>query len=132
MCCKKNAKGKLYITEKTIKNTADLVQAIQKRLGIDDDHVIRHFDVNGKLCPYPYIKPPKWKVLHAKLTGQHQKIKAKGNLIVRKSSLLTSKRIGLLTKGKSYEIVKTNKKKSRGQLADGGWITITEKYAEKL
>ena len=132
MGCKKNAKGKLYITEKTIKNTADLVQAIQKRLGIDDDHVIRHFDVNGKLCPYPDIEPSKWKVLHAKLTGQHQKIRAKGNLIVRKSSLLTSKRIGLLTKGKSYEIVKTNKKKSRGQLADGGWITITEKYAEKL
>lgn len=69
MCCKKNAKGKLYITEKTIKNTADLVQAIQKRLGIDDDHVIRHFDVNGKLCPYPYIEASKWKVLHAKLTG---------------------------------------------------------------
>ena len=106
--------------------------AIQKRLGIDDDHVIRHFDVNGKLCPYPYIEPPKWKVLHAKLTGQHQKIRAKGNLIVRKSSLLTSKRIGLLTKGKSYEIVKTNKKKSRGQLKDGGWITITNKYAERV
>lgn len=132
MCCKKNTKGNLYITEKTIKNTAELVQAIQKRLDIDDNHVIRHFDVNGKLCPYPYIEQNKWNLLRSKLTGQYIKIKAKGNLIVRKSSLLTSKRIGLLTKGKTYEIVRTNGKKSRGQLKDGGWITITEKYAEKL
>lgn len=132
MCCRKNKKGQLYITEKTIKNTADLVQAIQKRLDIDADHVIRHFDVNGKLCPYPYIEESKWRLLRAKLTGSHYKIKAKGNLIVRKSSLLVSKRIGLLTKGKTYDIVKTNAKKTRGQMADGGWITITSKYAEKI
>ena len=132
MCCRRNAKGKLYITEKTIRNTADLVQAIQKRLGIDDSHVIRHFDVNGKLCPYPYIEDAKWRVLHAKLTGCYQKVRAKGKLIVRKSSLLTSRRVGLLAKGKVCDIVKTNGKKSRGQLKDGGWITITGKYAEKV
>lgn len=132
MCCRKNAKGNLYITEKTIKNTADLVQAIQKRLGIDADHVIRHFDVNGKLCPYPYIEASKWCLLHSKLTGKHFKVKAKGNLIVRKSSLLTSKRTGLLTKGKTYDIVNCNSRETRGQLASGGWITITDKYAEKL
>lgn len=132
MCCKENEKGKLYITEKTIERTAELVQAIQKRLKINDDHVVRHFDVNGKLCPYPYIEADKWKLIHAKLTGRHFKIKAKGNLIVRKSSLLTSKRTGLLTKGKTYDVIKTNSLKTRGQLKDGGWITVTEKYAEKV
>ena len=104
----------------------------KKRLGIDDDHVIRHFDVNGKLCPYPYIEASKWKVLHAKLTGQHQKIKAKRELDREKVFPADIKADWTSHKGKSYEIVKTNKKKSRGQLADGGWITITEKYAEKL
>lgn len=132
MCCRKNAKGNLYITEKTIKNTADLVQAIQKRLDIDDNHVIRHFDVNGKLCPYPYIEASKWRLLHGKLTGKHFEVKAKGNLIVRKSSLLTSKRIGLLTKGKIYDIVNCNSRGNRGQLTGGGWITITDKYAERI
>lgn len=132
MCCRKNAKGQLYITEKTIKKTAELVQAIQKRLKINDEHVIRHFDVNGKLCPYPYIEESKWKLLRAKLTGKQFKIKTKGKLIVRKSSLLTSKRTGLLEKGKTYDIVKTNAIKNRGQLKDGGWITITSKYATKV
>lgn len=108
------------------------MQAIQKRLKIDDEHVVRHFDVNGKLCPYPYIEESKWKLLRAKLTGKQFKIKTKGKLIVRKSSLLTSKRTGLLEKGKTYDIVKTNAIKSRGQLKDGGWITITSKYATKV
>lgn len=132
MCCKKNSKGQLYITDKTIERTAKLVQAIQKRLKINDANVIRHFDVNGKLCPYPYIEESKWKILHARLTGNYVKVKTKGNLIVRSSSLLTSKKIDTLVKGKIYEIVKTNSTGNRGQLKDGGWITITSKYVSKL
>lgn len=131
MCCKKNAKGKLYITEKTIKNTADLVQAIQKRLGIDDNHVIRHFDVNGKLCPYPYIEASKWKETHDKLVNCFE-IRAKGNLIVRKTSSLLSKKVRTLKKGDTYTIVDTNAKGTRGKLKEGGWITITSKYAERV
>ena len=132
MCCKKNTKGQLYISEKTIENTAWLVQAIQKRLGIDNDHVIRHFDVNGKLCPLPYIKESEWDDVHALLTGQKFKIKTKGKLIVRKTSSLLSKKTSVLTKGKEYQIIRTNLKGTRGKLKEGGWITITSKYAERI
>ena len=42
----------------------DLVQDIMARRGIDGDHVIRHHDVTGKLCPLPYIDDGKWSWLH--------------------------------------------------------------------
>ena len=132
MCCRRNAKGKLYISKATLERTAKLVQAIQKRLGVDNDHVIRHFDVNGKLCPLPYIKESKWDDVHAILTGQKFTVKVKGKLIVRKTSSILSKKTKVLTKGKEYQIIRTNAKGTRGQLADGGWITITSKYVERV
>lgn len=49
MCCKKK-NGKLYITDKTIENTADLVKHLMKKHGISADHVIRHYDVTSKNC----------------------------------------------------------------------------------
>lgn len=131
MCCKKGSNG-LYISKATLERTARLVQAIQKRLGIDNDHVIRHFDVNGKLCPLPYVQDSKWDDVHAIITGQKFKIKTKGKLIVRKTSSLLSKKTKVLTKGKEYQIIRTNVKGTRGKLKEGGWITITTKYAEKL
>ena len=131
MCCKKGSNG-LYISNATLERTAKLVQAIQKRLGIDNDHVIRHFDVNGKLCPLPYIKESEWDDVHALLTGQKFTIKAKGRLIVRKTSSLLSKKTRVLSKGKEYKIIRTNAKGTRGKLSTGGWITITSKYVERI
>lgn len=60
------------------------------------------------------------------------KIKAKGNLIVRKTSSLLSKRVKTLQKGDTYTIVDTNAKGTRGKLKEGGWITITKKYIERV
>ena len=132
MCCKKNDKGKLYITDKTIKNAAALVKAIQKRWNISDANVIRHFDVNGKLCPLPYISETSWRKLHAKLVGTYFVVKAKSNLIAREKSSLTSKKTRTLDKGNKYGIIKVNSKGNRGQTIKGDWITITDKYVEKL
>lgn len=60
------------------------------------------------------------------------KIRAKGNLIVRKTSGLLSKKVKTLQKGDTYTIVDTNAKGTRGKLKDGGWITITSKYVERV
>lgn len=68
MCCKKK-NGKLYITDKTIENTADLVKHLMKKYNIPASRVIRHYSVTGKNCPAPYIDESKWKTLHQKLTG---------------------------------------------------------------
>ena len=60
------------------------------------------------------------------------KVRAKKNLTVRKTSSLTSKKTGKAKKG-IYTIVKVSANGKRGKLKSGlGWITITDKYCEKL
>ena len=71
MCCKKK-NGKLYIDDKTIDNTAELVQYLMELHDVPAENVIRHFDVNGKLCPLPYVKTEDWNELHEILTGKKQ------------------------------------------------------------
>ena len=43
--------GRFDFTEKTMENAAALGREIMARYGLDADHVVRHFDVNGKHCP---------------------------------------------------------------------------------
>lgn len=68
MCCKRK-KGKLYITDKTVKNTGELVRYLQEKYDIPDSRVIRHYDVTGKACPGTYLTSGRWSVLHTALTG---------------------------------------------------------------
>ena len=70
MCCQKDKNGKLYITDKTIARTAQLVQYLQDKYKIPDSNVIRHYDVTGKTCPAPYVDQAKWKTLKATLVGK--------------------------------------------------------------
>lgn len=69
MCCKRNSSGSIYITDKTIANTADLTKYLMKKYGVPASRVIRHYDVTGKNCPAPYVNATKWKALHKTLTG---------------------------------------------------------------
>ena len=61
MCCKKDDKGNLYMTDKTIENTQELIMYLMEKYGIDVDHVIRHYDVTHKICPAPFVNDEsKW------------------------------------------------------------------------
>ena len=62
MCVKKRSTSTMNATDKdwyfldaTIKSAAELVAYLMKDLDIDIDHVIRHYDVNGKICPNPFV-----------------------------------------------------------------------------
>ncbi len=44
-----------YFTEQTYQATVQLVKQLMAELGIDASHVIRHYDVNGKTCPNPFV-----------------------------------------------------------------------------
>ena len=60
------------------------------------------------------------------------KVRAKKNLIIRKTSSLTSKKVGTAKKG-VYTISKVSSNGKRGKLKSGlGWITITNSYCERL
>ncbi len=62
MCVKKRSAATMnatdkdwYFTEQTYQATVQLVRHLMAKLGIGADHVIRHYDVNGKICPNPFV-----------------------------------------------------------------------------
>lgn len=62
--------SKNRISQKTISNTAQLVQMLQKKYNIPDQNVIRHYDVTHKYCPGIYINGAKWSALKQQLVGK--------------------------------------------------------------
>lgn len=67
LCCiKKN--GRLIVDPKAIKKAAVLVKYLQRKYGIPDSRVIRHYDVTGKGCPGGSLTDKKWKALRKELT----------------------------------------------------------------
>ncbi len=48
--------NKWYFTETTQKSLVYLVSKLMDEYNISIDHVIRHYDVTGKICPNPYVK----------------------------------------------------------------------------
>ena len=48
--------GKWYFTTETQESIVYLVSKLMDEYGISIDHVIRHYDVTGKICPNPYVK----------------------------------------------------------------------------
>lgn len=48
--------NKWYFTEETQESLVWLVSHLMDEYGIDIDHVIRHYDVTGKICPNPYVR----------------------------------------------------------------------------
>ena len=43
-----------YFTEEVVNRAAELTKYLMQKYNIDADHVIRHYDVNGKPCPGIY------------------------------------------------------------------------------
>lgn len=50
--------GRWYIPEKTIEKTVALTKQLQERYGIPNENVVRHYDVNGKPCPWCWTDEP--------------------------------------------------------------------------
>ena len=67
LCCHR-VNGKVVPTQTAIKTAAPLVQYLMKKYDIPASRVIRHFDVNGKICPNGYISKESWATLHKFLT----------------------------------------------------------------
>lgn len=44
-----------YFEEATINAAVELTRLLMQKYGIAADHVIRHYDVTGKICPNPYV-----------------------------------------------------------------------------
>ena len=55
MCDNSPKDGKISLTEKTRKNTEDLVVDLMLKYNIPLERIYRHFDVTGKICPAYFI-----------------------------------------------------------------------------
>lgn len=56
MCCRQDANGKWYITEETYKMAVQAAAWVCETYTIDPSHIIRHYDVTGKICPRPWVE----------------------------------------------------------------------------
>ena len=71
--CDSKKDGKIMATEATLANAAELCKKLMKKYGIDVNHVIRHFDVNGKHCPAYFMNETEWTKFKKRLTATESK-----------------------------------------------------------
>ena len=70
MCCRRRADGTWYFDDETVDATVELARDIMARYGIDVHHVLRHYDVTGKICPAPFVNDPvAWEEFLGRLGG---------------------------------------------------------------
>ena len=72
MCCHQRPDGTWYIDEETMAAAAELGRDILARYAIPMDHVLRHYDVTGKLCPRPLIDEGAWADFKQRLEGEEE------------------------------------------------------------
>ena len=56
-------------TPSEVERLSWLVRMLMARHGVPADHVIRHYDCNGKRCPAHYVDEARWRDLHARITS---------------------------------------------------------------
>lgn len=44
-----------YFEDATVSSAVELTKYLMNKYGVSADHVIRHYDVTGKICPNPYV-----------------------------------------------------------------------------
>lgn len=44
-----------YFEDATVKAAEELVRYLMEKYEVDEEHVIRHYDITGKICPNPYV-----------------------------------------------------------------------------
>ena len=137
--------GTIKAQEATIVNTIKLVRKKMKQYNIDIDHVIRHFDVNGKHCPSYFMNELEWKKFRARILGYrightyqtitscylHTSPCASNNKVLYKevtgSILKKCKKSGLYTKFKGlFKLVdvKVVGNDIWGQIKSGYWVPL--------
>lgn len=97
--CSDKVNGKYVITAQTVDRTVELVRWLMDKYGIDVDHVVRHYDVTGKLCPEPWVRDESlWRKFKARLTAPTKPVepeKKEDDEVVEKKKVLLN--------GKTYE-----------------------------
>lgn len=113
-----NSAGK--VPGKVRDQTVELVKFLMKKYGVPASHVIRHWDVNGKECPAPWIGADnaEWKAFKKAIGGQAVKYTT-----VKKTSSTNAIR---WMQGKLNDLTS-----GAGIAVDGIWGPATQKKLER-
>ena len=69
--CSKIVNGVYTIPEKTVDNAVGLTKQLMGTYNIPIDRIIRHYDVNGKICPRPWVEDEtQWAQFKNRLEGE--------------------------------------------------------------
>lgn len=150
--CDSKKDGKVMATEKTLNNSVVLCKTLMKKYKVDVNHVIRHFDVNGKHCPSYFMNEKVWKEFKKRLIDEDKKDKVTKNdkkpknssfkvkvdiddLNIRKGPGTNYDKTGKVTGKGTFYIVEVKKgigsKSGWGKLKSGsGWISLD--YAKRV
>lgn len=67
--CDDTKDNTIYPSNATIENALNLVRELMKKYGVSESNVIRHYDVNGKLCPSYWVDNSRWEnEFHSKIS----------------------------------------------------------------
>ena len=80
--CDSKRDGTVKATEQTIRNAAELAAALCERYGLPVSHIIRHYDVTGKLCPKYWVDDPDGIVRFRKLVKEAGEMVETSRMIV--------------------------------------------------
>ena len=107
--CDTKKNGVYDFTEATLKNAADLVMLLMEKYNVPIDRVIRHYDVNGKICPKPFVENEKaWKEFKERLTDE------------------MVKRYNTINELPSWAKATIQKLVNEGKIADGNKLDMSE------
>lgn len=113
-----------YISENTINNAIWLVKKLQSKYGIDNEHVVRHYDASRKICPGNMSANnwAKWYEFKSRLQDETSKFNSNElviidnsnnnattknvstNLLIREYGSSAAKIIGQIPAGSKFEI----------------------------
>ena len=80
--CDSKRDGRVMATEQTIQNAAELAAALCEKYGLPVSHIIRHYDVTGKLCPKYWVDDPEGIVRFRKLVKEAGEMVETSRMIV--------------------------------------------------
>ena len=87
--CDSIKNGKYDFTDNTIKQATELTRELMQKYNIPISNVIRHFDVNGKKCPLPFVNSPsKWDDFKEMLSGKDEQLEMAVKKIINSGVLI--------------------------------------------
>ena len=69
LCCHKDVQGNWYFDDETIESAIEFIKEKQAEYNLENDAILRHFDVTGKLCPAPLVNDFAWLLFKQRLEG---------------------------------------------------------------